>query len=148
MKNLVGKLVLLERLNGKGDAFDYRSGEYLVIGQRLMILYCVKYNADVYSMHNLLPFIIEGTRAWKVVKDYDVDRVALQAMCEKVLSQIKAVMSGAKSKHWVESVYTSAENNIRSLQENLNLISEPVVATVQDSTITIGIRNGKLVIIP
>lgn len=149
MKNIIGKTVLLERMDEKGAALDYNSGEYLVVNQTPMTLYCCKLGTDsVYAIHSLTSFLVEGTRAWKVVKEYDNDKEFIKTFIQSIEQRIVNEMA-AEKRQWVESVYSSASANLLILKRKLKLIVEPTTSVTKDSTITItiGIRNGKLVIV-
>jgi hypothetical protein len=142
MKNLVGHFVFLERINESGQGVDYNSGEYIIVNQTPMTLYAVKSSSDIYSVHNLLQFFVEGTRPWRVVKEY-IDNELLNRFILKIELQLKNEDVEGK-RQWVNSVYSSARANIDLLKRT---ITEPNDTTKISNTITLGIRDGKIVLI-
>lgn len=147
MKNMIGKTVLLERLHEDGKSLDYNCGEYLVVNQSPMTLYCVKHSADaVYAFHSLSSFIMEGTRAWKVVKECETSRIELRKLIDTVQQRITTEMGNEKHQ-WIESVYMSAQQTINTLKRELNLHDDVMSNGIRDLTITVGICNGKLVVL-
>src|ERR1017187_966936 len=122
MKNMIGKTVLLERLHKDGKSLDYSCGEYLVINQSPMTLYCVKYGTDsVYQFHDLKSFLMEGTKAWKVVKECDTPAKELSWFINNIQNKITSELAKEK-RNYVESVYHSAQQNINSFKREMQLI--------------------------
>lgn len=137
-----GYVVFVEGRNKDGSP-SYYNGEYVIVEQSPMSLFGVKCKSDVYDVHNLQTFPLDGAAPFTVVRAVRDDEF-LRRFVKDAKHAASAKERGEKTS-WSDSVYYSARRNAEKLEA---LLCPYVEATPTRQVIQVGGTKITIIVEP